>query len=215
MKAKDYRNLTWSKLKGNWGYLILISLIDSLILSLLGYTVIGVIIFAGPLTLGVTRCYLARSRGEKTAVKDMFNGFSNFVTSFILYFVNTIFIFLWSFLLIIPGIVAELSYSMSCYVLSDNPNISASEARKKSIELMKGNRWKLFCLRFSFIGWILLSVLTFGILFIWVVPYMKLSETEFYKHISGQTDAVITIDPEKSESTQETGFTDNVSTENN
>ncbi len=76
---------------------------------------------------------------------------------------------------------------MSPYILIDNPVMTAGEARRKSMEIMKGNKWKLFCLQFSFIGWILLSILTFGILFLWVIPAMEMSKIAFYKEISGNT----------------------------
>ena len=65
----------------------------------------------------------------------------------------------------------------------ENPDITANEARKQSMIMMQGNRWRLFCLDFSFIGWVLLSCLTLGILFLWVVPYMEVAHASFYKSI--------------------------------
>lgn len=191
MTAKDYRTIAKEKLGKDTGTYALIALIEAFLSFALSYTVVGSIVISGPLALGVAGCYLAGVRDEKVSIENMFKGFDNFLSAFVLELVNSIFIFLWSLLLIVPGIVASLSYSMSVFVLKDNPTITASEARHKSIELMKGNRWKLFCLEFSFIGWILLSLLTFGILFIWVLPYMGLAKAEFYKTLTGEPVVVI------------------------
>ncbi len=78
------------------------------------------------------------------------------------------------------------AYSMSWFILADDPNIPANEARKRSIEMMRGNKWRLFCLDFSFIGWILLSILTFGILLFWIMPYMQTARAEFYQDLLAQ-----------------------------
>ena len=75
------------------------------------------------------------------------------------------------------------AYSMSYYILKDNPELSANEARKQSIEMMRGNKWRLFCLDFSFIGWSLLSMFTFGILMLWVTPVMQASHAAFYESL--------------------------------
>ena len=188
MNAKDYRNLAWKKLSGDWGTLAIITLIAGLILSAVSVTGVGVILLAGPIALGLAFCFLAKARGQKVEVQSMFNGFSNFVNAFVLEVVNSIFIALWSLLFIVPGVIAELSYSMSVYILQDNPTMSPTDARKKSMELMNGHKWQLFCLRFSFIGWMILGMLTLGILFIWIAPYMQLSEVEFYRHLIGETE---------------------------
>lgn len=216
MKAQDYRNLAWKKLSGDWGTFAIITLIAGLILSAVSVTGIGVILLSGPIALGLAFCFLAKARGQKVEVQSMFNGFSNFVNAFVLEVVNSIFIALWSLLFIVPGIMAELSYSMSFYILQDNPTMSPTDARKKSMELMNGHKWQLFCLRFSFIGWMILGMLTLGILFIWIAPYMQLSEVEFYRHLIGETEANVQAQakPEQQENasqkanTQSTNQTD-------
>ena len=71
-------------------------------------------------------------------LKILFSGFGNFLSAFVLELVNAILVCLWSLLLIVPGIVASLSYSMSFFILNDNKTLTASEARRKSVELMKG-----------------------------------------------------------------------------
>jgi uncharacterized membrane protein len=92
-------------------------------------------------------------------------------------------------LLIIPGIMAGLSYSQTFYILSEDPSIGAMDAIRKSKEMMYGNRWKLFCLGLRFIGWLLLCILTLGIGFIWLAPYMAVSMAKFYDDLVHGTSA--------------------------
>ena len=141
---------------------------------------IAVFIVLGPLTIGLSTIGLNVARDKDVELGMLFKGFSDFGRSFVLYLINNIFIMLWSFLFIIPGIIKSFAYSMSYYILIDNPSMSANDARKKSIEMMKGNKWRLFCLYFSFIGWFLLCIITLGILSFWVSPYLEVAKAKFY-----------------------------------
>ena len=186
MKAKDFRQSAWQSLSGKWGICILIFLIFDLISAacaggsyIVAGAVIGLIIM-GPMTVGLSMVSLNVARGKDVEIGMLFKGFNDFSRALVLYITNNILIALWSMLFIIPGIIKSFSYSMSYYIMVDDPNISANDARKKSMEMMKGNKWRLFCLEFSFIGWILLSMLTFGILLLWVAPYMQIAEAKFY-----------------------------------
>ena len=87
---------------------------------------------------------------------------------------------LWLLLLIIPGIIAALRYSQTWYILSEDKNIGALEAINKSKEMMVGNKWKLFCLYFRFFGWFILCILTLGLGFIVLGPYMSVSFAKFH-----------------------------------
>ena len=93
--------------------------------------------------------------------------------------------FLWSLLFVIPGIVADYSYSMTDYILAEHPDMTASEAIAASKAMMAGNKWRLFCLNMSFIGWALLSIFTLGIGILWLNPYQNVSVAAFYREISG------------------------------
>lgn len=95
-----------------------------------------------------------------------------------------IFTFLWALLLVVPGIIKSYSYSMSAFILSEHPDMSAKDAMEASKRMMNGNKWRLFCLKFSFIGWMILSVITAGIGAIWLAPYMNAAITEFYKEVA-------------------------------
>ncbi len=90
---------------------------------------------------------------------------------------------------VLLGISVELRYSMSLYIALEYPTLGVFDVLKNSAILMKGNKMRLFCLQFSFIGWILLSALTFGIGMIWVSPYMMAAQTAFYDEISGRATA--------------------------
>lgn len=183
LKAKDFRKRAWTNLHGNWTTAVLSYLIMELIIGVLGFTWIGSLIVAGPLTVGFALVAINTARRNNPKIENLFAAFKDFARAFVLWLINTIFVALWTLLLIIPGIIKSLSYSMSYYILIDNPDISANEARKQSMQLMHGNKWRLFCLNFSFIGWILLSLLTFGILLFWVLPYMEVARAEFYQSL--------------------------------
>ena len=183
MRAKDYRKNAWGKLKGNWTTMVIAYIIMGLILGAVSFTGIGALLLTGPLTLGFSIMTLKVVRGEKPAIENLFNGISDFARSTILFIVKTIIEGLWALLFVIPGIIATYRHAMCFYILKDNPEMEALDARRASKEMMKGHKWQLFCLHFSFIGWILLSFLTFGILFFWVMPYMETANAEFYENL--------------------------------
>lgn len=189
LKAKDFRREAWTKLSGKWGTLALVTLIYLLItgacsaMAYIGIGAIAALLISGPLTLGFAIISLKVIRMQEIKLEMLFAGFNDFVRAFVLSLINGIFIFLWSLLLIIPGIIKAFSYSMSFYILADNKELSANEARKRSMEMMKGNKWRLFCLGFSFIGWHLLCILTLGILYFWITPYLNASEAAFYQSL--------------------------------
>lgn len=192
MRAKDIRQFAWQSLSGKWGVCVVIFLIYELIiagcggLSVAGIGVILLFAITGPLTLGTTKVSLQVVKGGTPEITALFDGFKDFTRSLVLYLTNELLIFAWSLLFIIPGIIKSYAYSMSYFILLDHPELTANEARKKSMELMDGNKWRLFCLQFSFIGWILLSILTFGILMFWVTPYMQVATAKFYLELLPQ-----------------------------
>lgn len=176
-----------NQLKGQWGITILICVVFVIITGLpnaIEYagSVLSIIL-AGPFTLGIISCFIKLVRKQKFKFENLFDGFKNFISAFILQILITLFVFLWSLLLVIPGIIAGYRYSMSFYILYDNPKIESMEALNLSKEIMVGNKWRLFCLHFSFIGWGLLSILTLGIGFLWLVPYINTSTANFYESV--------------------------------
>ena len=96
---------------------------------------------------------------------------------------------LYTILLIIPGVIAIYGYAMVPYILEEKPGFSVGKAMRMSKKIMKGHKWQLFCLRFSFLGWYILGFLTFGLAFLYVGPYISAAEAVFYNEISGRADA--------------------------
>jgi len=145
---------------------------------------ITLLITTGPFFLGFYVGYfMKRIRGEEILLKNIFDGFKYFSNSFLLMLFESFFIMLWTLLLIIPGIIKAYSYSMAFYIMYDDPEIKPMEAIKKSQIMMKGYKWKLFMLHLSFLGWGLLGILTLGIGYIWLTPYIYLSMGNFYENL--------------------------------
>lgn len=95
-------------------------------------------------------------------------------------------IFLWSLLLLIPGIIASFTYAMVPYIISDNPQLGVREAMQLSKRMMEGHRLDLFILYLSFIGWFFLSILTAGIGFLWLAPYVSAAQASFYLDVKAE-----------------------------
>lgn len=104
--------------------------------------------------------------------------FLKFVGLAIIY---TIFLFLWTLLLIIPGIIKSLSYAQAFFILKDNPNMPIMDAILESQKMMRGHKLELFWLYMSFLGWIVLSIFTFGLLLLYVYPYIYASSAAYYE----------------------------------
>ena len=174
-------------LSGNWGIAIGIWVVYLVLGSAIAFTFIGPIILSGVFAFGFMAAYLTLVRTKSTSFETLFSGFSNFGTTCVVGILQTIFLTLWTLLFIIPGIVKIYSYSMTYYVLHDNPNLSASEAITESRRMMNGYKGKLFCLDLSFIGWFLLSALTLGLLGFYVLPYYNAARARFYEALKNKT----------------------------
>jgi uncharacterized membrane protein len=148
------------------------------------------LIIGGPLGLGLAHFILALSRNQNPELEQLFQGFNNFARALGAYLLIVIFTILWLILLIIPGIIAAISYSMTFYILAEDSSIGAMEAIDKSKKMMDGYKMKYFLLSLRFIGWALLCVLTAGIGFLWLMPYMQVSFAKFYDDIKESPVAV-------------------------
>lgn len=140
-----------------------------------------------PLNIGVAQNVLAWSRGEDVNKwKVLFSGFNSvkiFFKQVGVVVLNTILCALWAILLVVPGIIKGLAYSMYPYVLRDEPDLSVWQTLKKSEAIMKGYKGKLFLMYLSFVGWFILGAFTFGILYIWLTPYVMTSTVKFYDDV--------------------------------
>ncbi len=187
-------------LEGKWGLAVGGCLVYMLIVLIVGSPddigpILGILI-DGPMLLGLSLFSLSLSRRQDASISQLFLGFNDYVRTFVAYLWMMLFILLWTLLLIIPGIVAALSYSQMFFILAEDKSISAKNAMKKSKAMMKGNKKKLFYLCLRFTGWFLLSILTFGIGFLWFMPYFQVTMALFYDDVSGKFAAQNTADKE-------------------
>lgn len=164
-----------------WLMVMVACLIYSAIVSIASFFVVGIII-AGPMLYGLARITVNRVYGqEKVDLGDLFKGFTdNFAQTLLLGLLQSIFVFLWSLLFLIPGIVKSYSYSMAFYIMQDDPSKDWKACLDESKAMMVGHKWQLFCLDFSFLGWIILGALCCGIGVIFVTPYMQTARANFY-----------------------------------
>ncbi len=176
-------------LRGKWGlavgvtaaYLVIVMALQSV--KQVG--LLASFLVSGPFAGGLAIFALAIARNQEAKFEHLFDGFKRFGIYFVAYLLMVVFIFLWSLLLIVPGIIAAFSYSMIFYIIADDPSISAMDALKRSKAMMQGNKGKLFGLHLQFLGWSILCVLTAGIGFFWLIPYIQVSTAKFYEDLKG------------------------------
>ncbi len=137
-------------------------------------------IIGGPIYFGVEGYFLKLASYEHAEFSDMFSGFSLFKSNFVLHILKMIFIVLWTLLLIVPGIIAAIKYSMAYYILNDNPEIGGLEAIRRSKEMMEGHKMRFFEMWLGFLGWFLLGIVTLGLGMIYAAPYYRAAKTNFY-----------------------------------
>ena len=179
------------------GYIIilLISFVCSLVLSIFSnsesmlYAALSIVIsfFTSTLTIGFMLYVLKMIRGESYSNEDIFQFVKNVLPIAAISILMTIFILLWSFLFIIPGIIAALSYSMVFYLYADkhedDKTDNPMDYLSQSKELMKGYKLDYFVFCLSFIGWILLSIITLGLGLVYTIPYLTISEAIYYEEL--------------------------------
>jgi len=174
-------------LLGNWALAIQVTVIYILglgvihVIPILG-SIISLVI-GGPFVVGMAIFSLAISRKQDASVSQLFNGFSKFALAFGAYILMLVFTILWMLLLIVPGIIAAFSYSQTFFIIAENDSIDAMTAIDRSKAMMQGHKWKYFCLCWRFFGWFILSCLTCGIGFLWLIPYVMVSFAKFYEDI--------------------------------
>lgn len=148
--------------------------------------VAGTILVALPVMYGYAIVMLNVFRGDEVNIGGLFDGFSDFGRIVGTKLLQTIYTFLWTLLLVIPGIVKSYSYAMTDYILKDYPELSNNAAIEKSMAMMDGYKMKLFLLDLSFIGWAILCIFTFGIGLLFLKPYMQVAHAAFYEDLKAQ-----------------------------
>lgn len=133
------------------------------------------------LQVAAINVYIKMSRSpEPVSFSDFIEGFNNWARAALSILWQFLWIFLWTLLFIIPGIIKSIAYSQTFYIIAEYKDISITKAMRISIEITKGHKLDLFVLYLSFLGWILLSGLTLGILNFWLIPYMNMTYVNSY-----------------------------------
>lgn len=192
----NYKDRALISLEHKWGFAAMSTLIYVLIYggigALCGINGLSVIenvlsIILLPLAWGYIVMWLGVAREERVNYVNMFDGFKDYAKILITMLLVGLYTLLWSLLLIVPGIIKYYSYSMTPYILKDNPNLKYDAAINESMRMMKGHKMDLFLLHLSFIGWIILCVFTLGIGFLFLEPYMMTTTAHFYEDLKLET----------------------------
>jgi uncharacterized membrane protein len=191
MDRKKLKTEARKAIEGKIWILVAIYLVAMVVLCALSYITAGVgaILLAGGLYISLAAIFLAVvNKNKKPAVEDVLIGYKNgnFGRGLVGYIRYEVFILLWSLLLIVPGIVKTYAYAQMFYLMADNPKLDPGEAQKKSIAMMDGHKGEMFVLHLSFIPWILLGSITFGLAFIYVGPYMEATMAKYYNYLKTQ-----------------------------
>lgn len=199
MNRVEIKNFAKEKLSGNLGSIWKI-LIIALGISLAAGVVFGILfskmdadfldsllgILMMPLGIGTTAFFISLIENENFEAKDLFKYYHDFVKIIGVTILMGLIVMLGYICFIIPGIILTLSYSLVPIILIKKPELSIVETLKYSREKMQCHKLDTFVLGLSFIGWAILGTLTFGILYIWLYPYMQLTFTKFYLNILGE-----------------------------
>lgn len=187
MTRAELKSAAKEQISGKIGTLFIMMLIIVVVsfLCTLIPVVGGIVSFVITPAFSLSLCmvYLKITKKETIEVNDLFSGFNKTGRALWLNILVSVFTFLWSLLLFIPGLIKQYAYSMSFYVLADNPELTANEAIAKSQEIMNGHKWDLFVLHLSFFFWYLLVGITFGVAAVYVVPYLSATVANFYNSI--------------------------------
>ncbi|MCD6234820.1 MAG: DUF975 family protein [Candidatus Marinimicrobia bacterium] len=183
-------------LSGHWGLAVGVFFIYIVIISALNKThesgSLLWLLLAGPFSLGVSIFSLSLARCQEASVGQLFQGFNHFGTAFFVNIVLIAIIGVGFILLVIPGVIFALSYSLTYFILVDHPDLRPMEAIRKSRFMMNGYKVKLFNLWLRFFGLALLCVLTAGIGFLWLIPFAHVCMARFYEDIKNNTQPLVT-----------------------
>lgn len=178
------------QIKGKIFTLLAIYIIVALALGIVNFIPmvgsIAAIVVAGPIAYAFSKIYLdITKKGTEPKIEELLVGFKddNFSRTFIAYLRYEVFVFLWSLLFIIPGIIKSIAYSQMYFLMVEDPKMDAATAQKKSMEIMEGHKGEYFVLQLSFIPWYLLVCITLGIASIYVTPYIATANAEFYNKL--------------------------------
>ena len=192
--SKYFRELGWKQLQDRWREPVIYSLVYLIITGVVSgsFSVLALLLLPMGYSYSVAFLNDIRNGKEPFKVETLFDGYKDFMRIFGTTLLMNVYIFLWTLLLIVPGIIKSISYSQTYYVLKDNPELKFNEAIERSMEMMEGHKMQYFLLMLSFIGWIILIILTCGILSLWVTPYMNATFANYYEYVKEEYEKRIT-----------------------
>ena len=190
------RNQAYEALRGKWTPAVVTSLVFCILLGVaVSLSRVNALLYliaylggASIVAIGMLyACWDLFTKGtlpEAGALFAPFKQYARTVGAVLLVFVYTL---LWTLLLVIPGIIKAYSYSMTFYILRENPEMTAGDAITASQKMMDGHKMALFLLSLSFIGWAILASITFGIGYLWLIPYIYTAYAAFYETLKKET----------------------------
>jgi len=190
------RNQAYEALRGKWTPAVVTSLVFCILLGVaVSLSRVNALLYliaylggASIVAIGMLyACWDLFTKGtlpEAGALFAPFKQYARTVGAVLLVFVYTL---LWTLLLVIPGIIKAYSYSMTFYILRENPEMTAGDAITASQKIMDGHKMDLFLLSLSFIGWAILASITFGIGYLWLIPYIYTAYAAFYETLKKET----------------------------
>ena len=200
LRARARKVLGGQIFNSEWLYALVVSLVAGAIVGITSALIVGIILL-GIVEIGHDKYYLERSRGNIRYDEIMVATYGikgDIGGNVILGLLTTLFTALWSLLFVIPGIVKSYSYSMAYFIKIDHPEYTPTQAIDESRRLMNGHKMKLFLLDLSFLGWMIVGAICFGIGTLWVTAYMRAARAEFYRDIIGEN-VVVTSQAEITE----------------
>lgn len=201
MERVELKNRAKDQLRGNWGIAIGGVLLAAIFIDLnviyniaerfgLERVTLSVpvnllsIFLGGVISTGLCKLLLnIATKREKPNVENIFSYFDIYLKTLGLNILISIAVIIGSILFIIPGIIVALMLSQAFFILAEDRSKSITECLSESAEMMKGYKWEFFVLELSFIGWWIVSALTLGIGGLWVAPYQKVTEANFYLNL--------------------------------
>lgn len=186
IRARAREILGSNLFSGSWLFPVLVGVIVAAISGALSTTFVGPMIVSGLLSVASSRYFLDRVRGniEPKQIETSIDGIKNNVLGSLLTgILYNVFVAIGSMIFVIPGIIFGFSFSMAFYIINDHPEMTAMEAIRESHRLMKGHKMQYFLLNLSFIGWMILGSLCFGVGTLWVSAYMSTASAVFYEEL--------------------------------
>ena len=200
MDTAELKSRAKEQLKGKWAIAVGTVLVANIILEVdVGYKVaskLGIeglsysldliaLLLGGVISVGLCRFLLDMATKRREPRFDtLFSSFNIYLKTLGLNILITLAVLAGTLLFIVPGIIVSLMFSQAFYILSEDPSKSITQCINESVNLMSGHKWELFYLNLTFIGWWLLSLVTLGIAALWVAPYQKLTEANYYLYLN-------------------------------